>query len=171
MGKRWWYGKRKKTIPQLLHVKWLSYAEGCFYTIETPIDQEKLFSLVKNRYKSKAVSGSGEIRHEIYDEICTGFAPGGVVIVWAVGIGRQTEIGRYQGKKVTIPQSEIERLDSHEILLFKPEYRKMTMTDDRIVPKKIQETNKNKPISFGLWILIAKNINGSLFLNYRMVLF
>lgn len=138
-------------MPRFLNVTWLSYAEDCMYTIETHIDHKKLFSLFKKGYEAKVTNGSGEIRHENYDGICAGFAPGGVVVIWAVGASRQTEIGRYQGKKIIIPQSEIDGLDSHEELIFDPEYRKMTMSDDRIISKEVQEANKNKPIPLGLW--------------------
>ncbi|WP_262711333.1 DUF2931 family protein [Chryseobacterium binzhouense] len=142
---------RSDWMPRFLNVTWLSYAEDCMYTIETPIDHQKLFDLFKKGYESKEVSGSGKIRHETYSGICTGFAPGGVVVVWAVGVGRQTEIGRYQGKKIVISQSEIDALDSHKHLLFDAKYKKGIMTSEDVIPKAVQEANKNKPIPFGLW--------------------
>lgn len=142
---------RSDWMPRFLNVTWLSFAEDCMYTIETPIDHQKLYELFKKGFDTKEVSGSGKIRHETYDGICTGFAPGGVVVVWAVGTGRQTEIGRYQGKKIVIPQSEIAQLDSHERLLFDAKYKKGIMASEDVIPKEVQEANKNKPIPFGLW--------------------
>jgi hypothetical protein len=142
---------RSDWMPRFLNVTWLSYAEDCMYIIETPIAHKKLYELFKKGFDAKEVSGSGKIRHETYDAICTGLAPGGVVVVWAVGPGRQTEIGRYQGKKIVIPQSEISQLDSHEHLLFDAKYKKGIMTSEDVIPKAVQEANKNKPIPFGLW--------------------
>ncbi len=142
---------RSDWMPRFLNVTWLSFAEDCMYTIETPIDHQKLYDLFKKGFDTKEVSGSGKIRHETYDGICTGLAPGGIVVVWAVGTGRQTEIGRYQGKKIVIPPSEIAKLDSHEHLLFDAKYRKGIMTSEDVIPKAVQEANKNKPIPFGLW--------------------
>lgn len=156
-GKYGWGNKgngmndRSDWMPRFLNVTWLSFAEDCMYTIETPIDHQKLYYLFKKGFDTKEVSGSGKIRHETYDGICAGFAPGGVVVVWAVGTGRQTEIGKYQGKKIVIPPSEIAQLDSHESLLFDAKYKKGIMTSEDVIPKEVQKAYKNKPIPFGLW--------------------
>lgn len=143
--------KSSDWMPQFLNVTWLSYAEDCFYHIETPIDHEKLYDLFKKGFDYKVSSGSGEIRHGTYDGICTGFAPGGVVVVWAVAASRQTEIGRYKAEKIVIPESEISHLDSHQRLLFDPKFKDGILTSKDVIPLKVQGENKNKPIPFGLW--------------------
>ncbi|MFB9057281.1 DUF2931 family protein, partial [Mariniflexile ostreae] len=91
------------------------------------------------------------IEKDTYSMIVTGFAPGGVVVIWLYGGGKQVEVGRYQGKKTTVPASEIDRLDNHERLLFDPVNRKLMMENDRLIPVEVQAANKNRPIPFGLW--------------------
>ena len=136
-----------KPLPDHLNVVYLSFAEEKFFQVDCDLDYEKMVSLFRKGYEIKAVSGSGKIRHENYNTVIVGFAPGGVCVVWIAGVGRQTEIGRYQGKEVIIPQKEIDGLDSHNHLLFEPEYRKKMMKAPNIVPLAVQ----GKPISYGLW--------------------
>lgn len=136
-----------KPLPNHLNLVYLSYAEDKFFQVDCDLDYEKMASLFRKGYDIKATSGSGKIRHENYDTVIVGFAPGGVCVVWIAGTGRQTEIGRYQGNEVVIPQKEIDGLDSHDHLLFEQEYRKRMMRDPNIVPLAIQ----GKPISYGIW--------------------
>jgi len=136
-----------KPLPDHLNVVYLSFAEEKFFQVDSDLDYEKMASLFRKGYDIKATSGSGKIRHENYDTVIVGFAPGGVCVVWIVGVGRQTEIGRYQGKEVMIPQKEIDGLDSHNHLLFESEYRKKVMKNPNIVPV----ASQGKPISYGLW--------------------
>jgi len=141
-----------KPVPRHLDVTWLSYAEDTFYTIDCDIDYNKMVKLFKEGYQdSMWFFNDGRYQTQTYNAIVVGFAPGGVVVVWLHGAGRQVEIGRYQGKKIVISQNEINGLDNHERLLFDPEYRKETMLNKQIVPLEVQEANKNKPIPYGLW--------------------
>jgi hypothetical protein len=142
----------EKAVPKRLNVTWLSYAEDTFYTIDCDIDYDKMLRLFKEGYQSKAwFLNDGRYQTQTYDAIVVGFAPGGVVVVWLNGIDKQVEIGRYEGKKIEIPQNEIGGLDNHERLLFDAQYRKETMLSKQIVPLEVQEANKNKPIPYGLW--------------------
>lgn len=147
------------SIPQLLHVKWLSYAEGCFYEVDTELDYDKILKLFKEGYQEKF--GTLGIHKETYDEIITGFAPGGVVIVWLGSGTEQIEIGRYQGKKIVIPKEEIAKLDSDRSFIFDKALWKETLNevrqnlndDDDNNPDHIDIKKKldNSPIPFGLW--------------------
>lgn len=141
----------KKTIPDHLHVIWLSYAEDAMFEIDTDIDREKITDYFNKGYEWKTLNNSGEIRHKNYSSIVVGFAPGGVVVIWVSGSGIQKEIGRYQGKKIEIPQAEIDALDYPDKTLFEAEYRRKKFAQDNMVPLEIQVANKNKPIPFGLW--------------------
>jgi hypothetical protein len=142
----------EKAVPKRLNVTWLSYAEDTFYTIDCDIDYDKMLRLFKEGYQdSMWFFNDGRYQKDTYDAIVVGFAPGGVVVIWLHGAGRQVEIGRYQGKKIVIPQNEVAGLDNHERLLFDPQYRKETMLSKQIVPLEVQEANKNKPIPYGLW--------------------
>lgn len=107
----------RKPIPKLLHVKWLSFAERCFYEVDVELDYNKMLQFFKEGYYTKI--GVLGIQKKTYDKITVGFAPGGVVVVWLSGTGRQTDVGRFQGKKITIPQAEIAKLDSDRAYMFK----------------------------------------------------
>ncbi|MCY0971105.1 DUF2931 family protein [Chryseobacterium wangxinyae] len=134
-----------KPLPDHLNVVYLSFAEDKFFQVDCDLDHEKIASLFRKGYESKGASGA--TRHENYNTVIVGFAPGGVCVIWIAGAGKQLEIGRYLGKEVEIPKQEIENLDSHNHLMFEPEYRKKMMKDPNIVPLALQ----GKPISYGLW--------------------
>lgn len=138
-----------KGVPKHLDVIWLSYAEDTFYHVDTAIDYDKMVRLFSEGYPSK--DANGEMRNEKYNYIVVGMAPGGVVVIWLSGPGRQVEVGRYKGDKIVIPAEEIAQLDSHEKLLFSSEYRKEIMENEKIVPKEFQHKNKNQSIPFNLW--------------------
>lgn len=141
-----------KPVPRHLDVTWLSYAEDSFYTIDCDIDYDKMVKLFKEGYQdSMWFFNDGRYQLDTYKYIIVGFAPGGVVVIWLYGPGKQVEIGRYQGREIVIPQNEISSLDNHERLLFDPEYRKETMLNTNMIPLEVQKANKNKPIPFGLW--------------------
>jgi hypothetical protein len=137
-----------KPLPKRINCIWLSYAEDCMYEINCEVDYDKMVKLFNEGFIEKNVRGREMIT---YDKIMTGFAPGGVVVIWVSGAGKKVEIGRYQGKKTTIPAQEIASLDSHEHLLFDPIDRKRTMENPKIIPPEVQAANKNKAIPYGLW--------------------
>jgi len=138
-----------KSLPKRLDFIWMSYLENQFYQVDTEIDTEKIRKYFSQGFEIKGASGKPQ--HLNYDVISVGMAPGGVVVVWISGVGWQKEIGRYQGKKVTIPESEIAKLDSHENRFWRKDYLEMVHTREQIIPKKVQEENKGKPIPLGLW--------------------
>ncbi len=72
-------------------------------------------------------------------------------MVWVAGAGVQKEVGRYQGRKVKIPESEIAKLDSHENRFWRKDYLEMVHTREQIIPAKVRDENKGKPIPFGIW--------------------
>lgn len=149
------YSHGFKTIPDHLNVTWISYAEDCdgdcIYTIDTPLDQKKITDYFHKGFDYKTVNGTGEIRHGTYSKIVAGFAPGGVVVVWLYGTGSQIEIGRYQGHRITIPQSKIESLGYPDKTYFGKKNRDEVMKDPGIVPLEVQKAREGKPIPFGLW--------------------
>ena len=138
-----------KPVPNRLNLTWISYAENVFYDIDTLIDYEKLVKLFKEGYEIENRK-FGRKREE-YTIIMTGFAPGGVVVVWIAGAGKQVEIGRYQATPIEIPQEEIDKLDSHDKLLFDEANVKRIMSKESYVPLEVQKANAGKPIPFGLW--------------------
>lgn len=138
-----------KSLPTRLDFVWMSYMENQFYQIDTDIDTEKIRKYFSQGFEIKGASG--KVQHLNYNVIAVGMAPGGVVVVWVAGVGWQKEIGRYLGKKITIPESEIAKLDSHENRFWRKDYLDMVHTREQIIPKKIQEENTGKPIPLGLW--------------------
>lgn len=142
-----------KAIPNRLNLIWVSYAEDTFYSIDCEIDYNKMVEKFKEGYQNSGFffNKNGAYKKVTYDYVVVGFAPGGVVVVWLSGAEKQVEIGRYQGEKTVVPQDEIATLDNHDRLIFQEDYRKETMLNEKIVPAKVQEANKNKPIPFGIW--------------------
>lgn len=138
-----------KPLPSRINCIWLSYAEDCMYSIDSDIDYERLVKLFKEGYPdSNRKFGK---RQTTFDTVLVGFAPGGVVVIWAMGAGRTVEIGRYKGEKYTVPQAEIDKLDNHERLLFDDTDRKNILLNTKIIPLEVREANEGKPIPYGLW--------------------
>ena len=135
-------------LPKSVDMVWLSYKEDCFYRLKTAIDYEKVEKLFKEGYKERFPNG--KVVLSTYNTIVVGIAPGGVVVLW-VGNGYKkiTEIGRYQAEKIDL--KEPPGLDSHERLIFDKEYSKKILSSNSVIPEKVREANKNKPIPFGLW--------------------
>jgi hypothetical protein len=102
---------------------------------------------------SLAFLNYGKREKSYYDSIIVGFAPGGVVVIWVAGSGRQVEIGRYKGKKIEIDptERELEIMGYPTRNLFDPKYRNFIVTNKDVVPLEVQKANIGKPIPYGLW--------------------
>ena len=142
-----------KTVPNRLNVQWVAYAENCVYEINTEVDYDKMVAYFKEGYQESLVffNKGGKYEKETYTYIVVGYAPGGAVYIWLAGSGKQVEIGRYQGKKVVIPQAEIDKLDGFEKLMHQKGESERIMNNPKMVPPEVREANKNKPIPFDLW--------------------
>ncbi|RXM51189.1 hypothetical protein BOQ64_13975 [Chryseobacterium sp. CH25] len=141
--------KKTMALPKALDLTWYSFSENMFYRVNSPIDYNKLQMLFNTPYDEKRGDRKTQ---ENYNSIIMGFAPGGVLVVWAGSSGyRQIEIGRYQAEKVTInkPVSYNEKLKYGDV--FNQEWRKKVLTDTTIIPFKTQQLTKNKPIPYGYW--------------------
>jgi hypothetical protein len=138
-----------KSLPKHINCIWLSYAEDCMYKINCDVDYEKIVQLFNEGFVDSNRKRGRQM--DTYDSIMTGFAPGGVVVIWVAGGDKKVEIGRYQGEKTTVSAQEIASLDSHERLLFDSLHRKEIMKYPKIVSPDVQKANENKPIPFGLW--------------------
>ena len=158
-GKRGWgagssgmtYGV--KTLPNHLHLIWVSHFEHKFYEVDTPIDYQKMVDLFNEGYYLASDDRDNPDPYwQNYDSIVVGLAPGGVVVVWIAGLGRQIEIGRYQGKEITFTQEEIAALppgarkNMHSL-----EYQNNIIYHWNMIPKDILEKIKDKPVPYGLW--------------------
>ncbi|MFZ4863351.1 DUF2931 family protein [Sphingobacterium sp. Mn56C] len=143
-----------KLLPDRLYVQWLSYAEDAIFEVDAALDKEKIASYFRKGIQRRRAEGN--LCHEEYTRILAGFAPGAVVVVWVAGPGVQQEIGRYQGYKIEIPQSEIQALDYPDKVLFDSTYRPKVMKDPGIVPLAVQQANAGKAIPYGLWDLYRR---------------
>ncbi|HCA07809.1 DUF2931 family protein [Chryseobacterium sp.] len=153
----------EKSIPNHLHVIWVSYAEKIFYEIDTDLDNGKMTDLFKNGYYTPSSGDNPNPRKENYSKIIVGFAPGGVVVLWLSGPGRQVEIGRYQSKKIVIPQSEIDALSpGPQKNMFDAEYQRKIIHEFGIVPAEVAKANEGKPIPYGLWDSYREEYNWTL---------
>ncbi|MCD1115997.1 DUF2931 family protein [Chryseobacterium turcicum] len=151
----------EKSIPNHLHTIWVSYAEKIFYEIDTDLDYEKMLKLFNDGYFVPSMSKDNpQPRKENFNQIIVGFAPGGVVVVWLSGAGRQVEVGRYQSKKIVIPKEDIDALSpGPRKNMFNPDYQHKIIHEFGIVPKEVAETNEGKPIPYGLWDDYRKKYN------------
>lgn len=141
-------------VPTHINCIWLSYAEHTFYKIDVAIDHDKMLRLFQEGYPdSLAFLNYGEREKSYFHSIITGFAPGGVVVIWLAGGGRQVEIGRYKGVKyqLNLSNEELEEIGYPTRNLFDPKYREFIVTNKDVVPLEVQKANKNKPIPYGLW--------------------
>lgn len=139
-------------VPTHLSCTWLSYAENVFYNIDCVIDHDKMLKLFQEGYPdSLAFLNYKEREKSYYDSIITGFAPGGVVVIWLSGGGKQVEIGRYKGNKQTVDPEEIAGLEQEVHVLFEKDFRDAVMSDPAVVPLEVQKANQVKPIPYGLW--------------------
>ncbi len=186
MGKFWgesYLGilERESEPLKYLSLIWVSYAEDCTYKIDQKVrkeDYDRMVELFQEGYDK--IGGKGQVLHDTYKTIVMGLAPGGVVILWLRGRGRQIEVGRYQAEKFELPQEEINSLSWEFGRLFDKEYREKTMKNDAIIPLKIQEANEGKPIPYGLWDSYRKRydwepkvslLSGAELINQGMSLF
>lgn len=144
--------KGVKSLPKRIETIWIAYAEDAVYEIDTEINYDKILKLFNEGFYVPSMSNSNpEPRKENFSEVNVGFAPGGMVVIWISGMGRQVEIGRYQGKKIEIPEEEIEALDASNKLLFSDEHREYIMTNEAVIPAEMQNEEHSKSIPYDLW--------------------
>ncbi len=151
---------REKGLPRYIDLIWLSYAEGCFYSINqdlTATDYQKMTEIFEEGYYLEA-RGGVPVKQD-FTHIVVGMAPGGVIVLWADGPGRKIEIGRYKGEKHVVPDEEIVKLDGHGRLIFQKEYQEKTMNNPKIVLPEVKAAHEGKPIPFGLWDKYRKRYN------------
>ncbi|MDO4228969.1 MAG: DUF2931 family protein [Capnocytophaga sp.] len=152
-----------KTIPNHLHAIWMSYTEHTFYEIDTPIDYDKMVTLFNEGFYRPSDGDDPRPRKEEYDTIIVGFAPGGVVVIWLEGAGRQIEVGRYQGEKKTFSEEEIDALPSGpQKNMHRLDYQRKVVYEWDFIPAEVLKANEGKPIPYGIWDMYRKKYNWQL---------
>ncbi|REC61616.1 hypothetical protein DRF65_14255 [Chryseobacterium pennae] len=149
--------KKTMSLPKELDLTWYSFAEDCFYRLNSPIDYNKLQMLFNTPYTEQIGKRKTQ---ENYNSVIMGFAPGGILVVWAGSSGRrQIEIGRYSAEKVNITKPVIDGEGLKYGDVFNQEWRKKVLTDTTIIPFKTQQHTKNKPIPYGYWDKLRTRYN------------
>ncbi|HAE68606.1 MULTISPECIES: DUF2931 family protein [Sphingobacterium] len=151
------------SLPKALDVTWYSFAEDVFYRMNGPIDYSKLRRLFSTPYQEK---GAIKTNDEHYNKIILGFAPGGVLVVWASGTGRrQVEIGRYQAEKVVIHATDTSKDNGAYGNVFNQEWRDQVLSDYRLFLRMF-----NKPLQINLFPM-ATGINYGNVILYSLNLY
>ena len=76
------------------------YLERKFYTGNFDLPSEKINKLFKEGYINRLG------KKDTYGDVNIGLAPGGIVVVWLLGSGKTTEIGRYKASETEVSIKE-----------------------------------------------------------------
>ena len=121
-------------VPNKLEFTWYSLAEEKFYTGKWNLDQEKIFKLFKEGFKSYH---SGKLVTNTYDELIIGLAPKGKVVLWAMGEKEQREIGVFQAHDTIITKEQ--GYEDAQYMLEK-DYAKKRLKSDVLMTSDIKES-------------------------------
>ncbi|KIA94808.1 hypothetical protein OA93_19045 [Flavobacterium sp. KMS] len=135
------------TMPTLLSLVWISYAEKKFWKIETSIDQatqHKILTLFKEGYMDKDRAGIWS--HITYKNITVGLAPGGTVVLWVTGKNRRVEVAHYQAKETFVSVDEFYRNPDEDTQQEFYDY-----FYNAYIPKETQAYIKEKGVPVNLW--------------------
>jgi hypothetical protein len=151
-ARSWSVGESFKTMPESLHIAWLSITENKFYEGNFNMPQEKLYKLFKEGYMKYGqrpghFDGKEDLHKETFHAITVGLAPKGMVVVWASGQNK-IEIGRYQAEEVP----EGEKADMMWKQITKTGNRERSQKKDfEEAPPHVQQEIKEGKISSKKW--------------------
>lgn len=134
-------GDDLKEAPDTLDLTWISFTENKNYTGKFPLNVKLIDSLFSAGYPAEDIPAG----HEDFCYFQVGMAPGGVVVLWLSGPGKQVEVGRYQGKETNDVdwKSAIPGYDG-----TMKEYGKDIIAD---LPKEVQQQIVDHKIPYGKW--------------------
>ena len=92
-------------LPTELSVAWFSYTEAKFYGGNFELPYDKILCLFKNE-ELKTIRGD-KLFKEKYRNFRVGFAPGGLVVIWASGSGYVKEVAHFKAEEVQIDLKEL----------------------------------------------------------------
>lgn len=147
-------GSGGNTIPTLVSLTWVSYAEKKFWKLdEAVLPKEKMLSLFRKGFENyDRVTKS--LKHETYGQIVVAVAPGGMVAIFLTGDHHRTEIARLQAKATDVDVNEFyDNPHEHTQKQFYDRLFEIT------VPKEIREKIAKKGIPFGLWDTYGEKYN------------
>lgn len=134
-------GETLKAAPNTLDLTWISFTENKNYTGKFPLNVKLIDSLFSAGYPAEDLPAG----HDDFFYFKVGMAPGGVVVLWLSGPGKQVEVGRYQGKEISDVdwKSKIPGYDG-----TMKEYGKHIIAD---LPKEVQQQIVDNKIPYGKW--------------------
>lgn len=127
-------GPDLKAIPASLDITWLSLRENKFYKGKFELPREKIIALFKEGFYDYSLR-----KKDNYTEIIVGMAPGGVLVVWLLGVQTETEVARFQALETVV---EARDADSNTEDMFRGDYANFVLDDLGI---------RRDSIPFGLW--------------------
>ena len=95
-------GDENKPLPIELNIQWFAYRERKFYSGIIDIASLKLADYFKEGFLSPVTN-----KHETYEYIVAGAAPGGGISIWLKGNGITTEVGFFQAKEIHIDTNKL----------------------------------------------------------------
>ena len=140
-------GGNTNTLPNLLSLTWLSYAEKKFWKIETSRDkttQNRILTLFQEGYMSKDREGIWS--HVTYKNITVGLAPGGTVVLWLTGKNKRVEIAHYQAQETFVSVNEFYRNPDEDTQQEFYDY-----FYNAYIPKETRAYIKEKGVPINLW--------------------
>jgi hypothetical protein len=145
-------GDDYKPVPIRLDITWISFTENKFFSGSFTLPKDSMTKLFKEGYIY-----SGTEKHDTYNTIIIGMAPGGIVVVWMMGAGHQVEIGRYQAKESNMTMEEYISLNGYstDMTHDRSEFVKLSLQGDTAVLKNL----KTKGLQLGLWDKYRERFN------------
>ena len=146
------------TIPTLVSITWLSYAEKTFWKLdEGALHADLILSYFKKGYDNYAQPYTGKLVHETYNHITVAVAPGGEVGVFLTGDWHRVQVGRFKAHKIDItPNQFYDNVDKDNQQQFYDAFFGF-LTDET------QADIKKNGIPLGLWNQYDERY------NYRIV--
>ena len=141
-------GAGGNVIPSMLSLTWVSYAEKKFWKIETTIDQttqNRILDLFREGFYNWD-NVKKEPKHDTYNHITIGVAPGGIVVLFITGSAHRTEVARYLAKETFVDVNTFyDNPHEHTQQQFFDTLFEIT------VPKYLQEKIAKSGIPYGIW--------------------
>jgi len=148
-------GSGGKSIPTLVSLTWVSYAEKKFWELdEATLPKEKMLDLFRKGFENYDRVSKG-LKHQTYERIVVSVAPGGVVAVFLTGEHHRTEIARFKAKATHVEVNNFVPVPG----TFKSQKEFYDWGFDKLLKKEIREKIAKKGIPFGLWDTYGEKYN------------
>jgi hypothetical protein len=156
-------GDEFKPVPVGLDITWLSYTENKFYTGSFELPYDSILHLFQKGFENFMWNDDTKTvyeKHDTYDQIIAGIAPGGVVVVWLKGARKQVEVARFQAKETSVDMKDFMQRD--DLNVTKEQYAKSMIEDDTDVTDNLAKNG----ISYGLWDRYRDRFNMRVVVKY-----